>query len=100
MRGASTASCTFMPWSTTLRMVCSTVLMMVRPPGLPVTSTRRPSRVTMVGDMLDSMRLPGPARLGSVPMSPKSVVMPGPALKSPISLLSRNPAPGTVIFDP
>ena len=28
-------SCTFIPKSTTLRIVCSTVLMMVRPPGLP-----------------------------------------------------------------
>ena len=50
--------------------------------------------------MLESMRLPGAARLGSVPISPSAVVRPGPALKSPISLLRRKPAPGTTIFDP
>ena len=56
--------------------------------------------VGIVGVMLESMRLPGAARLGSVPMSPAASVSPGPALKSPISLFSRNPAPGTTIFDP
>jgi hypothetical protein len=89
-----------MPWSITLMMVCSTVLMIVRPPGLPVTINSVPSRVTMVGVMLEIMRLPGAARLGSVPTSPDSVVSPGPALKSPISLFSRNPAPGTTMREP
>ena len=54
----------------------------------------------MVGVMLDSIRFPGSARLGPVPISPVWVVNPGAALKSPISLFSRKPAPGTVIFDP
>ena len=42
------------------------------------------------------------ARRGSarVPMRPVASVRPGPALKSPISLLSRKPAPGTTIFEP
>ena len=84
----------------TLRIVNSTVLMIVRPPGLPVAMTRRPSRATIVGVMLESIRLPGSVRFGPVPISPVSVVIPGAALKSPISLFNRNPAPGTVIFDP
>ena len=33
-------------------------------------------------------------------MSPWASVSSGPALKSPISLFRRNPAPGTVIFEP
>ena len=74
--------------------------MMVRPPGLPVTSTMRPSRATMAGVMLESIRLPGSARLGRVPIRPAAVVSPGAALKSPISLFSRKPAPGTTIFEP
>ena len=61
---------------------------------------RRPSFATMVGVMLDSMRLPGSARLGCVPINPVAVVSPGAALKSPISLFSRKPAPGTTIFEP
>ncbi len=74
--------------------------MIVRPPGLPITATVRPSLARMVGVMLDSMRCSGRARLGSVPISPRSFVRPGAALKSPISLLSRKPAPGTVILEP
>ena len=89
-----------MPKSMTLRIVISTVLMIVRPPGVPVTMNSLPSLATIVGDMLDSMRLPGRARFGSVPISPCSLVSPGPALKSPISLFSRKPAPGTTIFEP
>ncbi len=81
-------------------MVWSTVPGMRRPPGLPTTRAGRPSRTTIVGVMFDSMRLPGAARLGSVPMSPLASVRPGPALKSPISLFSRKPAPGTTIFEP
>ncbi len=74
--------------------------MIVRPPGLPVTMRSCPFFVTMVGVMLESIRLPGAARLGPVPMSPVASVRPGPALKSPISLFSRKPAPGTTIFEP
>ena len=74
--------------------------MMVRPPGVPVTMNNWPSFAMIVGAMLDSMRLPGRARFGAVPIRPRSSVRPGPALKSPISLLSRKPAPGTTIFEP
>ena len=94
------ASWMFMPKSITLTRACSTVLMMVRPPGLPMTMNSLPSLATMVGVMLESIRLPGAARLGSVPISPSLSSGPGPALKSPISLLSRKPAPGTTIFEP
>ena len=45
-------------------MVCSTVLMIVRPPGLPVTMNSLPSFARIVGVMLDSIRLPGRARFG------------------------------------
>ena len=38
--------------------------MIVRPPGVPVTMNSLPSLATIVGDMLDSMRLPGRARFG------------------------------------
>ena len=74
--------------------------MMVRPPGEPVTSASLPLRVTMVGDIDDSIRLPGAMTLGGVPMSPVVLVSPGLRLKSPISLLSRNPAPATTAFEP
>ena len=74
--------------------------MMVRPPGLPVTIISLPSLAMMAGVMLESMRFPGTARFGSVPIRPSGVVRPGTALKSPISLLSRNPAPGTTIAEP
>ena len=89
-----------MPKSTTLTIVSSTVLMMVRPPGLPVTMNSRPSLASIAGVMLDNIRLPGCARFGFVPISPSAVVSSGPALKSPISLLRRKPTPGTVIFEP
>jgi hypothetical protein len=81
-------------------IVSRTVLMIVREPGVPVTMTSFPSFATTVGDMLDSIRLPGAARFGSVPIKPSVFVRPGPALKSPISLFNRNPAPGTTIFTP
>ena len=58
-----------------------------------------PSFARIVGVMLDSIRLPGSARFGFVPIKPSAVVSSGAALKSPISLFSRKPAPGTTIFD-
>ena len=74
--------------------------MMVRPPGVPMTATSSPSRDSTDGLMLESMRCSGRARLASVPISPRSLVSPGLPLKSPISLLRRKPAPGTVILEP
>ena len=54
--------------------------MIVRPPGLPTTATSLPSFATIVGVMLDSMRLPGRDEFGSVPISP-SRGQPGPAVE-------------------
>ena len=51
-------------------MTCSTEVMMVEPPGVPTTSTTLPSRVTTVGDIDESMRLPGATALASAPTSP------------------------------
>jgi hypothetical protein len=46
--------------STTLETICATVVMMVEPPGEPVTRRTRPSGPsTMVGVMAESIRLPG-----------------------------------------
>ena len=57
-RGQLTASCTFMPKSSTLTITSSTVLMMVGPPGDPSASTGLPSFSTMVGVMEESGVLP------------------------------------------
>ena len=48
-----------MSYSRAFTSTQNTVLMMVRPPGLPVMSTARPLRVTMTGVMELSIRLPG-----------------------------------------
>ena len=75
--------------------------MIVRPPGLPMTMKSLPSFATIVGVMLESMRLPGRDEVRLRADEPLSVSSaPGPALKSPISLFSRKPAPGTTIFEP
>ena len=79
----------------------STVLMIVLPPGDPVTSASSPFLVvTMVGVIEQSMRFPGSMRLGSVPISPVRLVKPGFRLKSPISLLSRMPVPLATTCEP
>src|SRR5262249_51801391 len=67
--------------------------MIVRLPGLPVTSTTLPFRATMVGVCDDSMRLPGAIWLGNVPMPPSRSVTPGRQLKSIISVVKKNPRP-------
>ena len=64
--------------------------MMRLPPGEPVTSTGLPSFSTMVGDIDDNGRLPGPGRLASKPTSPNAFDAPGAAVKSSSSLLSRH----------
>ncbi len=69
--------------------------MIVRPPGDPVISTSLRSFATIVGAIELSIRLPGAIVFAGVPMSPVSLVSPGFLLKSPISLLRRNPAPFT-----
>jgi hypothetical protein len=56
--------------STTFSTTCNTVLMIVLPPGLPVTSRTRPSCLTIIGVMELSMRFRGAIRFGSVPIRP------------------------------
>ncbi len=72
----------------------------VRPPGEPVTTRTLPSLRTSVGDIEESIRFPGAITFGGVPIRPLLSVRPGIRLKSPISLLSKNPAPATTDFDP
>ena len=81
-------------------MTLSTVLMIVRLPGLPVTRKTLPFFARIVGVCELSMRLPGAIRLGAVPIAPWVVVTPACQLKSIISLLSRKPAPLTTIREP
>ncbi len=90
-RGAAIASGSVMPRSIRLTRVCSTVVMMVEPPGEPRASIGRPCLSTIVGDIELRGRLPGPGRLGSLPFCPST------KLKSVSSLLRMNPRPGTVI---
>ena len=54
--------------SITLTITCSTVVMMRLPPGEPVTRNGLPFLSTMVGDIDDSGRLPGPGALASPPI--------------------------------
>ena len=69
IRGAqSTAVETSSPKSRTFNSTHNIVLGIVRPPGEPVTGSRRPSRDTIVGDCELSMRLPGAIVLAGVPI--------------------------------
>ena len=86
--------------SITLTTMFSTVLIIVRLPGLPVTSMTLPLRAMIVGVCELSMRLPGAIKLASVPIAPLRSVTPGLRLKSSISSLSRNPAPLTTTREP
>ena len=80
----------------TFSTTCSTVVMMREPPGEPTTRNGLPSFAMMVGVIELSMRLPGCTSLATPPITPNMFGTPGLALKSSISLLSRNPAPVTV----
>ena len=71
---------------------CSTVVMIVEPPGEPAAKYGAPSFNTMVGLMLDRGRLPGAGRFGSYTPGADAAKS-----KSVISLFSRKPRPGTVI---
>ena len=70
------------------------------PPGVPIARTTLPSFRTIVGVIEDSGRLKGSTALASAPTTPKRFGVPGFALKSSISSLSRKPAPVTTIPDP
>ncbi len=74
---------------------------MMRPPPPTVTSIGFPSLPsTIVGVIDESIRLPGAIAFASPITSPSLFATPGCAVKSSISLLSRNPAPGTTDADP
>ena len=84
-----------------LETIWKMVVMIVAPPGVPVTRSVRPSgSTTMVGVIADSMRLPGSMALASPWTSPNWFGTPGFEVKSSISLFSRYPAPRTTTFDP
>ncbi len=89
-RGASMASGRLMPKSIWLISVCSTVVMIVEPPGEPTASTARPLRSTIIGLIELRGRLFGATEF-AVPVG---------KLKSVSSLLSRKPRPGTVMPEP
>lgn len=63
---------------------CSTVVMIVAPPGDPRASTGSPCFSTIVGEMDERGRLPGPGRFGSW-----TAGLAGANEKSVSSLLSR-----------
>ena len=83
-----------------LTMVCSTVVIIRLPPGLPVASHGLPSANTMVGVIELSGRLPGSMAFASPPSRPNALGTPGFAEKSSISLFNRKPAPATAMPDP
>ena len=61
---------TLRPWSITLRMICTTVEMMVEPPGLPVAIRSLPSLSTRVGLIDERGRFIDPGALASPPRRP------------------------------
>ena len=64
-RGAATASGRVMPRSIRLTRVCSTVVMIVAPPGEPTAYAGLPSLSTIVGAIELRGRLPPSIRFGS-----------------------------------
>ena len=85
------ASDTVMPWSTTLTMASSVMVMMREPPGLPITMASRPSLVRMVGLIDEIGVLPGATALASLPSSPNWFDAPDLAAKSSISSFISTP---------
>ena len=88
--GASMASGRVMPKSRSLTSTCSTVVIIVDPPGEPSASIGSPSLVTIVGLMLLLGRFPPSGELAR----------PGAGSKSVSSLLRMKPWFGTVIALP
>ena len=71
------------------------VVMIVDPPGEPITINGFPSFKTIVGVMELNGRFPGWMAFASFPTSPKAFGIPGLDEKSSISLFRKNPAPFT-----
>ena len=74
--------------------------MMRLPPGVPTIIQGLPSRVTIVGVIELSGRLPGSILLVSPCTSPYMLATPALAVKSSISLLSSTPVPAAVTRAP
>ena len=75
--------------------------MMCAPPAAPVTTNGAPvESSTIVGVMLDSIRLPGAIAFASHCRRPIALTAPTLVVKSSISLFSRKPAPVTVTPEP
>src|SRR3954471_2723920 len=90
-RRAAIASGRVLPRSNLSTNRCSTVVMIVAPPGEPSATTGLPWRVTIVGENEEPGRLAGSTRVGCVVEA---------RLKSVISLWSRQPQPGTTMPEP
>src|ERR1041385_6089024 len=74
----------------TLEIVCHTAVMMRGPPPAPASMNTRPlASSTIVGDIDDSIRLPGSIRLAVPWTSPNVLGEPGLEVKSSISLLRK-----------
>src|SRR5262245_56592353 len=98
--GARTAVSRSRSQPITPRTTSSTPEVMKGPPEPPAATSGRPSRTTMVGDMLDAGRLPGATALAAVPTSPYVFGTPGATEKSSISLFRMMPVPGTMMPAP
>ena len=95
MRGASTASCTFMPKSTTSEHDLQHGAGDLAAAGAARHERRAPSFARIVGRHAREHALAGRRRgWARCRSGPSRRSARAPALKSPISLLSRNPAPG------
>ena len=70
LHGAAVASATFMSKVSTFRISCSTTVMIVEPPGLPVMRKGVPSLSTIVGAMEDRGRFLGSMALATSPTRP------------------------------
>ena len=79
-----------MPSASTLISVCRTAERIRFEPALPSTSSTSPSRIAIVGDIIDGIRRPG-----SVRWKPAGL-----RSSSPIMLLSWTPVPGTITPEP
>ena len=64
-RGAAIACSMVIPRSIRLKSICSTVVMIVEPPGEPSARNGLPSRSTIVGEIDERGRLPPWMRFGS-----------------------------------
>ena len=92
MRGARIASASGIPNSITLRITWLVAEMMRGPPAAPATICTVPcASSTMVGDMAESIRLPGSILFASPCTRPNMFGLPGCTAKSSISSFIMKP---------